>query len=424
MRILVDGYNLGLAEGTGVATYGRGFITAANLLGHQTGVLFGSDASAAELRSGRLDQLYGARLGARSPLHKAQRLLGALRSPLGFSAERLTACEDASRGQPDARLPDGTELWNAAGLYPHAIGGFRWLDSFARLANPGFDLAHWTFPLPIALAGAVNIYTIHDLIPLLHPQLTTTATKPYLRRLQAVARRADHVVTISESSRREIIAHLGLSSDRVTNCGLAHGILPQTITALEESSDHAALNRLGLSAGEYLLFFGAIEPKKNVARLLEAYFCSGSKRPLVIAGGDGWLVERELAPLVSRQGSAEAQRVILTGYLPRAELLALIHSARATLFPSLTEGFGLPAVEAMALGTPVIASLAGGLSEAVGEAALTVDPLDVDDIARAIARLDGSEDLRAELAQRGTVQAARFSPGAYAERIDALLRQF
>lgn len=423
MRILVDGYNLGLAEGTGVATYGRGFIAAANQLGHQSGVLFGSDGASAGLRSGRLDQLYGVRLGARGPLHKAQRLLGALRSPLGFSAERLTACEDASRGQPEPRLPAGTELWNAAGLYPHAIGGFRWLGSFARLANPGFDLAHWTFPLPIALARAVNIYTIHDLIPLLHPQLTTTAIKPYLRRLQAVAMRADHVITISENSRREIIAHLGLAPDRVTNCGLAHGIRPEVITALQRGSGHGALDRLGLVAGEYLLFFGAIEPKKNVARLIEAYFRSGCQRPLVIAGGEGWLVERELAPLMSRQGTVEAQRVILTGYLPRAELLALAYAARATLFPSLTEGFGLPAVEAMALGTPVIASHAGGLGEAVGEAALTVDPLDIDDIARAISRLDGSDDLRTELAQRGLVQASLFSPGAYAERIGALLRQ-
>ena len=142
MRILVDGYNLGLSKGTGVANYGRGFITAVRRLGHETGVVFGSDGSDGNLRTDRLEQLYNTKLGVSGPWHKAARLLGGIRASFGFSAERLIACEKAAHERSDTRLPPGTELWNAPGLYPYGIAGFRWLGTFSELANPGFDLAH------------------------------------------------------------------------------------------------------------------------------------------------------------------------------------------------------------------------------------------------------------------------------------------
>ena len=178
------------------------------------------------------------------------------------------------------------------------------------------------------------------------------------------------------------------------------------------------------------MFFGALEPKKNVGRLIEAYLASGVDVPLVLVSGEGWHNESENTLLEelreNEPGSTGLNRTRLKRrvrrfrYVRPSTLITLIRGARAVVFPSLYEGFGLPVLEAMTLGTPVVTSRESSLPEIAGDAALLVDPYDADDIARAITTIVNDTDLRAEFSRRGRLQAAKFSVERYRKRVEAL----
>jgi glycosyltransferase involved in cell wall biosynthesis len=145
--------------------------------------------------------------------------------------------------------------------------------------------------------------------------------------------------------------------------------------------------------------------------------------PLVIVGGRGWLNEDENALLNDIAAGAAPGRVRRFDYMPYPLLISLVRGARAVLFPSLYEGFGLPVLEAMALNTPVLTSTQGALPEVAGDAALLVDPYYVDAIKAGIRALDNDEGLRRHLAAEGLIQARKFSPDAYRVRLKGLYRR-
>jgi glycosyltransferase involved in cell wall biosynthesis len=187
----------------------------------------------------------------------------------------------------------------------------------------------------------------------------------------------------------------------------------------------------GLGFKEYLLFFGALEPKKNVGRLIEGYLSSGADIPLVLVAGQGWnngpetkLIAdmRDRQRLETRTNRRTKRTVYRFDYVPFSVLVTLIRGARAVVFPSLYEGFGLPVLESMVLGTPVVTSRESSVPEVAGNAALLVDPYNVDEIAEAIRTIVRDADLGAELARRGIDQAAKFSVERYRERVGALYR--
>jgi glycosyltransferase involved in cell wall biosynthesis len=157
----------------------------------------------------------------------------------------------------------------------------------------------------------------------------------------------------------------------------------------------------------YFLYVGTIQPRKNLVRLLEAFAQLSPEAPrLVIAGKRGWLsapIERRAAEL------GLAERVVFAGYVPDAELPGLLRGALAFVFPSLYEGFGMPVLEAMAAGVPVLTSSTSALPEVAGDAALLVDPCDTAAIAGGMARLAGDASLRADLRARGLARAAEFT---------------
>jgi glycosyltransferase involved in cell wall biosynthesis len=165
-----------------------------------------------------------------------------------------------------------------------------------------------------------------------------------------------------------------------------------------------------------------LEPKKNVRRLIDAYLASDVDVPLVLVVAGGWQNDAEMR-LLAEQHECERVRkrsgrgIHRLDYVSLAGLVTLVRGARAVIFPSLYEGFGLPVLESMVLGTPVVASRESALPEVAGEAALLVDPYDTDQIARAIATIVNDADLRAELARRGPLQAAKFSVERYRERV-------
>lgn len=275
-----------------------------------------------------------------------------------------------------------------------------------RLRAPGpSGLVHWTYPLPIRIEGWTNVYTVHDAIPIIHPSLSQIDAVRHRRLLDALVLSADHLLTVSEAARRDIIAALGCSPEAITACppGLDIAAAPHPLPA-------------GLVAGGFLLAVGSVEPRKNLVRLAEAHVRGGLALPLVIAGPDGWQSDTIAPRLAAYPG------IVRLPYVDRPTLVALIAAARALVFPTITEGFGLPIVEAMQLGTPVLTSRGGATEEVAGGAALLADALSIDAIAGQIARL-GDEATIARLRAAGLERGRAFTAAAFAERIDAVDRR-
>ena len=420
MRIGIDGYNLAMPNGTGVATYG---ITLARTLkagGMEVEGVFGLDAG----RDPALrETLFFDRFGRGGPV-KGAALAPAYWPWLRLGAADVPLTDRVDRRALADRLPAFDRIVSARRLFALAHRHFATFRRFVPLAmtNPP-EIMHWTYPVPIELVGARNIYTLHDLVPLKLPYTTLTAKRTYRALVKACVRRAAHVCTISEASRADILREFGASGDRVTNC-YQTAIPPD---GSDPAGDAAALERMfGLSRRGFFLFFGAIEPKKNVGRLIEAHLARATDTPLVIVGGKGWQGDGELRllrpdPSMGQDHArALAARVILLDHLPRSILVRLIRSAKAVVFPSIAEGFGLPVLEAMQLGTPVLTSRGGALEEVAGDAGLLVDPFDVRAITAGLAALDKDAALRDRLAEAGPRRAARFSQAVYLERLEQL----
>jgi len=427
----IDGYNLALPNGTGVATYGHVLSDVLRDAGHKVTGLFGVDAGAdAAMR----EVLFYDRLGQVPPTPRLRRKrsrrirLTALRPFQSRTAEEVSQTGRVETVNLAERLPAFDRLTTAADLFEIAHRHFALYGRFLPVRMPAPPaIMHWTYPLPIRLEGAANIYTVHDLVPLRMPYTTLDAKRAYRDLLAACVREAAHLCTVSESSRTDIMAEFGLDPARITNCYQASPLPPP----VDDSRDDAAMieNIFGLPHRGYFLHFGAIEPKKNIGRLLEAYLGTGVSAPLVLTGGRGWQSQGELRLLVpddeadTAHGRRMAERVRRLEHLPRPLLAKLIRGARAVLFPSIWEGFGLPVLEAMQLGTPVLTSDRGALAEVAGEAGLLVDPYDVAAISAGIKALDTDTALRDRLATAGPLAAARFSPEAYARRLEIMYAQ-
>ena len=269
------------------------------------------------------------------------------------------------------------------------------------------DVYHEPNYLPFDFDGP-TILTIHDLSYLRHPE-----THPNLRirimnkLLPPAIERAAHLLTDSEFTRQEVIAEFGVAPERITTTllGVSPTYFPRTAAACD-----AVLRRHGLTFGGFVLAVGTLEPRKNLLQVIRAYVGLPSRvakrYPLVIVGGAGWKSEGTDAELKALMATGRARRL---GYVHEDELPCLYSSARMFVFPSLYEGFGLPAVEAMASGVPVIASDRSSLPEVVGDAGITIAPDDVDGLRNTILRLAEDDQERAQRARLGRAQAATFS---------------
>ena len=257
------------------------------------------------------------------------------------------------------------------------------------------DVVHGQSPLLIPTRSAAQVVTIHDLDFLHHPdRAAAEMRRDYPRLVRDHARRADHVIVSSHYAAREVMAHLELAADKISVC--SPGAPDWTATV--------AHTRAGAPSGAHLLFVGTIEPRKNIDGLLAAYGRLRQRAdvpPLVLAG-------RAREPL-----KGDLQNVSALGYVSDAQRRALYRDARMLVLPSFEEGFGLPVLEAMACGVPVVVSNRGALPEVVGDAATPVDPADVDELAAAMERL--LDPVAAHDAiNRGLAQAARYSWAAAA----------
>lgn len=432
-RIIYDGLNLGLSHGTGITTYTRILTQISQALGYDVGVVYETPFTPprdALLR----DVLFFDQARPRRHPHRtnfldrlSDRLLERLHPRLTLEPLETKLGNTVDLQQFAEHLPACGQIFVARQLFHKAARYFDQTGRFLQLQfNNSPDLFHCTYAIPLTTKDACNLYTIHDLVPLRLPYSTADDKQRIYRLLKSITSRADHIITISESSRNDIIEILGIEESRITNT-YQTAIFPKEY--IRRGNDEIAnyLNgQYGLEMYGYFLFFGALEPKKNVARLIDAYLSSGVDLPLVLVVGEGWQNSAELCRLqehnarpVASGGAADVRRI---DYTSRSNLVNLIRGARAVVFPSLLEGFGLPVLEAMMLGTPVITSSGGALGEIAGDAALFVDPYDVDDIARAITIIAKDRDRCGELSYMGLKQADKFSPERYSERIDALYR--
>lgn len=425
--ICIDGFNIALAKGSGIATYGRNLLTNARAIGLGTQVLYGPPTK--RHASNVLNET--ALVDADKPprkLKKSERFARTLSSRFGRDAHPITPSGEVIWPTRAGGRPDADRYWAAQDLFHLANRSFAAYRAEtpvrfdAGADTPPPSAMHWTATLPLHAPGVPNIYTFHDLIPLRLPHTTTDDKEVYLAMCQGIARRADHIAVVSETTRQDVIRLLNVSEDRVTNTYQAVS-LPADLIARPEAEVTLELEGIfNLGWKGYFLHFGAIEPKKNLGRIVQAYLASGLETPLVIVGGRAWLDEGETALLnqVKRDGGPTADRIRQYEYMPFSMLISLIRGAKATLFPSLYEGFGLPVLESMALGTAVLTSTGGSLPEVAGEAAVSVDPYDVQAMTRGLQALDADEAMRTELVARGLVQASRFTLEAYQDRLRIL----
>ncbi|MET4665523.1 glycosyltransferase family 1 protein [Sphingomonas sp. PvP056] len=424
IRVGLDGYNLALPQGTGVATYGRNLAAAIDELGYPIDLVFGVNIP----RKADIDlreSLFFGQLGADAPkrLNWRKKVRRWRVHPLAHDMIEIPVTGRAVLEDAGDRLPRFDRLFNLSEIYDVCARHFRRYGRFMtlRMPNPP-TIMHWTYPLPLRVAGARNIYTLHDLVPLRLPRASLEDKRYYDTLTRACVTRGDHIVTVSEKSRSDIIELLGADPGHVTNCYQA-----SDMPVLRDPQALAGrLRRLfDLDMKGYFLFFGAIEPKKNLGRVIQAYLEADLETPLVIVGAEAWHADRELKLLGTAHGRQlpGVDRIRRIDYVPRALLTDLLHGAKASLFPALYEGFGLPALETLAAGVPLLSSTTGALPEVAGAAALAVDPYDVDAMVAALRRLDTDAALRARLSEQGPAQAALFSRAAFAERVRQLYQQ-
>lgn len=296
-----------------------------------------------------------------------------------------------------------------------------WLGQLTRV---GFDrllpdaaLFHATEHLLLPLRSVPTVLTVHDLIFRHLPEHHKPLNRWYLNlTLPLYCRRATHIIAVSECTRRDLLTAYGLPPDKVTVIPEAADPRfrpqpPQAVAAIRARYDLPE---------RYLLAVGTIEPRKNLIRLLAAFKALYAERltdALVIVGRRGWLYEGFFAAL---ERSPARRAVLFPGYVPDPALPAFYAGAQALAFPSLYEGFGLPVLEALACGTPVVASNTSSIPEAGGDAALYCEPTDVEGLTQALRRILRDPDLREELRARGFAQAARFSWKRTAEETETV----
>jgi glycosyltransferase involved in cell wall biosynthesis len=278
----------------------------------------------------------------------------------------------------------------------------------AELRRRPVDLLHVQYTAP-PLAPCPVVATIHDLSFEHIPETFKLRSRVQLRlTVRATARRAAHVIAPSEYTRRDLVETYGLDPARVTAIPLA--VSPRFRPVEEAGAVERVKGRYGI-AGEYVLAVGSIQPRKNLARLVRAYSALRRGRgrsnlpQLVLVGQPAWLYGDTLRTIEEER---LGKSVILTGYVSEGDLPALYTGALLFAYPSFYEGFGLPPLEAMSCGAPVLTGDRTSLPEVVGDAGLAVDPFDTDALAAGLARLIDDDALRAELRERGLTRARRF----------------
>jgi glycosyltransferase involved in cell wall biosynthesis len=284
-----------------------------------------------------------------------------------------------------------------------------------RLVGASLDLVHSPTPLLIPARRGKRIVTVHDLFFFKHPDLVEgEARRDYVSLVRDHVRRADGVVCVSQYTAAETRRLLDVPAEKIAVT--PHGVDPAYREPPSDGEVDETLRRLRLPRGG-ILYVGSSEKRKNLVTLVMAYMTLARRRPLpplVLAGpGSDW----------AQAGSRVGPQIVATGYVDKPDVRALMAASSMLILPSLEEGFGLPVVEAMAAGLPVICSSGSALAEVAGDAACLVDPHDVNGFAHAAERLLDDRALAAEMRRRGRERSLRFDWRDTAARTLAFYRQ-
>ncbi len=356
--------------------------------------------------------------------HYTEHLIGGLASIDRQNRYTCLVLKDA----PDLPIPEADvprfARWPTRVSFENHLSGDLWLLAYLplRLRRLATDVYHGPAVfLPLVKLGYRTVVTIHDLVSFLFPRTVPRKYALYMRLMTRLAvRSADRIIAVSGATRDDLTRVLRVPDDKVTV--IHEAVAPQFAIPWDAGAVEAVLRRYGIRR-PYCLFVGNLEPRKNLSRLVEAFGLlrtrdlrgpEGAMAPqLVLAGGRGWLYNGIFSDLATRRGIAE---IVFTGHVPAADLPALYAAAACFVFPSLYEGFGLPVLEAMAAGTPVVASRVGAIPEVAGDAALLVDARRPVELAEAIAAVLTDRALRARLITRGRARARLFNWEAVARQ--------
>ena len=335
-----------------------------------------------------------------APSGLGQYALGLIRAldPLREGLVVYTSCPEAFSGLRVTLRPASPLTRPELGVRGH-VARLLWCQTALRtrlgLERPGVLLN--TVPEVVLRCRVPQVTVVHDLIPLAFPRDYPRQQFYFRRLVPAILRESRAVIAVSEATRRAVIA--------------AYDLGPERVRAIPNGYDQMKFAPVGPVTDDggspYLLYVGNLLPHKNLPRLVEAVARVARQSParLVIAGGGAPGRVTELRRLADRVG----MRLELMPYVPQQELPALYRGARLLAMPSLAEGFGLPVLEAMACGTPVVVGNTSAMPEVVGDAGLLVDPADTGAMSDAILRLLTQDPLRKELIARGLARAAQFS---------------
>ena len=319
-----------------------------------------------------------------------------------------------------APLPPGVRVARGAGLTLR----LPWMQFSAPgiLDTLDADVAHFTNSMVPLASPVPTVVTIHDmslrLFPTCHPLRRLLLNRPLIN---LAVRRVDAIITVSHSARRDILRFYDLPPERVH---VVHEAAAPAFAPVADRAHLAAVRQRYRLPARFVLYVGTIEPRKNLPRLIEAFgrrvLAGDLDCPLVCVGRYGWKA-RDVQERVEQLGLGRAVRFL--GYVPFADLPAIYNLAELFVFPSLHEGFGLPAMEAMACGGPVIVGRNSSLVEVAGDAAMTVEATDVEAWGDALVHLTKDTDRRADLARRGLARARMFSWRRAARETLAIYRQ-
>ena len=219
----------------------------------------------------------------------------ALQGPMAFKAKQIPVTGKVITRTFQSRLPKFDRLYNAPDLFMRAQSAFKlWKRPLTVRMPEKPDLAHWTYPIPLRVPGRPNIYTLHDVVPLRLPYTTLDHKRRYLQLLHELDRKAEHFVTVSESSKRDLVDLVGIAPERITNTYQSVSIPDKYRLKPEDQVAREVEGLTGFDYKGYFLFWGSLEPKKNIGRLIEAYLSSQVDTPLVIVGAQAWKSEQEL----------------------------------------------------------------------------------------------------------------------------------
>ena len=327
-------------------------------------------------------------------------------------------------GFPCADLPPTVEQWVSAWPTGRPAARIFWEQIAGPLAahRAGIDLWHSLVNVQPLLLPRPAVVTIQDLSFVVYPERFRASNRLYNRLfVRLSAGRARHIIVTSESTKRDIIRHYRLPESKIS---VAHLAADEGFRPIEDRAAVAAFRRSKGLPERLILYVGTIEPRKNLARLIEAFgqLCGRGEvaHHLVIGGGKGWMYDQVYARV---QELGLQERVHFPGFIPQEELAWWYNAAEIMTYPSLYEGFGLPPLEAMACGTPVVVSRISSLPEIVGDAAIQVDPYDVGEMAEALHQLATAPALRADKRAAGLQRAALFSWARTAERTLAIYQR-